>query len=47
MNAIFRFLDWHGAAKWMPYMLVLTVMVAIWAFLYLLFLSLVPAEGPI
>ena len=45
MDVIFRLLDWRGGAKWMPYVLVSAVFIAIWVFLYALLLSLVPAEG--
>jgi ABC-type Na+ efflux pump permease subunit len=45
MDAIFRLLDWRSGAKWMPYFLVIVVLIGIWAFLFVLFLSLIPPEG--
>jgi ABC-type multidrug transport system permease subunit len=45
MNLIFAILDWRGGAKWVPYLLVIGVLLALWLAVFILFLSQVPPEG--
>jgi hypothetical protein len=48
MDIVFKVLDWRGASKWMPYLVVSAVLLALGVFLTVLYLLLLlrePAEN--